>query len=199
MQFLSLSEKSHYKNIQSENSNLAPFTLIKMMLNELFPAFDNSPLVCESMFTFVQEIKFVLHYCTLKRSFYNFIWNENMIPHRFSNQYTFRTHLLHPQSTHPFPVEKETFICLFINFLLFSLHAWKEKWTKVKNIIKWKKETSRIWKHMNDDNDERFAFWCRVHLFVSFSCYMFVFCVRPLQPSNASYLLLVWLGHFHKF
>lgn len=51
-----------------------------------FPAFDNTPRVCESMFTFVREIKLVLHYSTLKGSFYNFIRNEIMISHRFSNQ-----------------------------------------------------------------------------------------------------------------
>lgn len=42
------------------------------MLNELlFPAFDNGKHVCRTMFTFLQEIKLVLHYCTLKGSFYN--------------------------------------------------------------------------------------------------------------------------------
>lgn len=64
--------KSRKINIQSENSNLAWFILIKIMLNELlFPTFDNGTHVCGTVFTFLQEIKLVLHYCTLKESFYN--------------------------------------------------------------------------------------------------------------------------------
>lgn len=46
------------------------------MLNELLPPPPQlliAPHVCESMFTFVWEIKLVLHYGTLKGSFYNFI------------------------------------------------------------------------------------------------------------------------------
>lgn len=44
------------------------------MLNELLPPqLLIAPHVCESMFTFVWEIKLVLHYGTLKGSFYNFI------------------------------------------------------------------------------------------------------------------------------
>lgn len=45
------------------------------MLNELLPPPQLliAPHVCESMFTFVWEIKLVLHYGTLKGSFYNFI------------------------------------------------------------------------------------------------------------------------------
>lgn len=67
-------KKKEKKKIQSENSNLAPFILIKMMLNELLPPqLLIAPHVCESMFTFVWEIKLVLHYGTLKGSFYNFI------------------------------------------------------------------------------------------------------------------------------
>lgn len=68
-------KKKEKKKIQSENSNLAPFILIKMMLNELLPPPQLliAPHVCESMFTFVWEIKLVLHYGTLKGSFYNFI------------------------------------------------------------------------------------------------------------------------------
>lgn len=68
-------KKKEKKKIQSENSNLAPFILIKMMLNELPPPPQLliAPHVCESMFTFVWEIKLVLHYGTLKGSFYNFI------------------------------------------------------------------------------------------------------------------------------
>lgn len=69
-------KKKEKKKIQSENSNLAPFILIKMMLNELLPPPPQlliAPHVCESMFTFVWEIKLVLHYGTLKGSFYNFI------------------------------------------------------------------------------------------------------------------------------
>lgn len=153
------------------------------MLNELFPVSDNTPHVCESMFTFVQEIKLVLHYCTLKGSFYNFIWNENMISHRFSNQETFRIHLVQPQFTHPFPFQTEIFY-----LFLFSRHSWtcwKEKWTKIKNIIKWliyeglqlsvlrRWRISKILKHMNNDNLESSASWCilksTVHLFDWFS------------------------------
>lgn len=175
MQFLSLSKKKKKKGTGkkknlSENSNLAPFILIKMMLNELFPVFDNTPHVCESMFTFVQEIKLILHYRTLKGSFYNFIWNENMISHRFSNQETFRIHLVQPQFTHPFPFQTEIFY-----LFLFSRHSWtcwKEKWTKIKNIIKWliyeglqlsvlrRWRISKILKHMNNDNHESSASWC---------------------------------------
>ena len=65
--------KVNRKNIQPEYSNLDLFTPIKTRLNELFPAFDSNPRVCESVFTFVREIKLVLHNCTLKSSFYNFI------------------------------------------------------------------------------------------------------------------------------
>lgn len=68
-----LCQKSHLKkSTQAENSNLAPIILIKIMLNELFPVSDNTLHVCESMFTFLQEIKLALHYSTLKGSFLQF-------------------------------------------------------------------------------------------------------------------------------
>lgn len=62
-----------FENIPFEYSNLAAFALIKVILNELFAAFDNKLHVCESVFTFVPGIKLVLHYCTLKRSIYSFM------------------------------------------------------------------------------------------------------------------------------
>lgn len=132
-----LCHKSHCKKkkkkIQSENSNLAPFTPIKSMLNELFPAFDNNPRVWESVFTFVREIKLVLHYCTLKKKKKEAFAILPEMRTWFHTGFLISRHLGFIYTIPSLPPP-------FFLIPFFSLWAWTQRrrdWTKIKNIAKW--------------------------------------------------------------